>query len=103
MKLRTVLQNVPDHRGKQGQDYFLWSILGLIVVSLLYGRRGMLAAFHLGRSLNKRQRLALGFTKGVTPRHATITETLRAIYSSEIWKRHPSLLDFRNISLMQTG
>ena len=79
MKLRTMLQNVPDPRGKQGQDYFLWSILGLIVVSLLCGRRGMLAAFHLGRSLNKRQRLALGFTKGVTPCHATLTETLRAI------------------------
>ena len=41
---------------------------GAIVVSLLCGRRGMLAAFHLGRSLNKRQRLALDFTKGVTPR-----------------------------------
>ena len=74
-----MLQNVPDPRGKQGQDYFLWSILGLIVMSLLCGRRGMLAAFHLGRSLNKRQRLALGFTKGVTPCHATLTETLRAI------------------------
>jgi hypothetical protein len=48
VKLRTMLQNVPDPRGKQGQDYFLWSILGLIVVSLLCGRRGMLAAFHLG-------------------------------------------------------
>lgn len=79
MKLRTMLQNVPDPRGKQGQDYFLWSILGLIVVSLLCGRRGMLAAFHLGRCLNKRQRVALGFTKGVTPCHATLTETLRAI------------------------
>ena len=39
----------------------------------------MLAAFHLGRSLNNRQRLALGATKGVTPCHATLTETLRAI------------------------
>ena len=74
-----MLQNVPNPRGRQGQDYFPWSILGLIVVSLLCGRRGMLAAFHLGRSLNKRQRLALGFTKGVTPCHATLTETLRAI------------------------
>jgi hypothetical protein len=39
----------------------------------------MLAAFHLGRGLNKRQRLGLGFTKGVTPCHATRAETLRAI------------------------
>jgi hypothetical protein len=48
VKLRTVLQNVPDPRGKQGQEYFLWSILWLIVVSLLCGRRGMLAAFCAG-------------------------------------------------------
>jgi hypothetical protein len=41
-------KSVPDLRGKQGQDYFLWSILGLIVASLLCKRRGMLAAFHLG-------------------------------------------------------
>ena len=82
MKLRTVLQNVPDPRGKQGQDYFLWSILGLIVVSLLCGRRGMLAAFHLGRCLNKRQRVALGFTKGVTPCHATLTELSPTLPSS---------------------
>jgi hypothetical protein len=39
MKLRPVLQNVPDPRGKQRQDYFLWSILGLIVALLLCGRR----------------------------------------------------------------
>jgi len=43
-------------------------VVGLIVVSLLTGRRGMLAALHLGRGPNKRQRLALGFTKRVTPR-----------------------------------
>ena len=79
MNLRTVLQQVPDPRGKQGQDYRLWSILSLIVVSLLCGRRGLRAAFFLGRSLNKRQRLALGFMNGKTPCHATLTETLRAI------------------------
>jgi Transposase DDE domain len=37
------------------------------------------AAFFLGRSLNKRQRSALGFMYGKTPCHATLTETLRAI------------------------
>lgn len=79
MKLRSVLRNVPDPRGKQGQDYFLWSILGLLVVSMLCGRRGCLAAFRLGRSLNARQRSKLGFMKGTTPCHATLTETLRVI------------------------
>ena len=79
MNLRAVLQQIPDPRGKQGQDYRLWSILSLIVVSLLCGRRGLRAAFFLGRNLNKRQRSALGFVNGNTPCHATLTETLRAI------------------------
>ena len=77
MQLKTILRQVPDPRGKQGQDYMLWSILSLIVVSLLCGRRGMKAAFLLGRSLSRRQRAELGFIRGTTPCHATLTETLR--------------------------
>jgi Recombinase len=36
LQLKTILRQVPDPRGKQGQDYMLWSILSLIVVSLLW-------------------------------------------------------------------
>ena len=79
MKRRAVLRNGPDPWRKPGQDYLSWSILGLIVASLLSGRRGMRAALRLGRSLSERQRRALGFMKGATPCHATLTETLRAI------------------------
>ena len=79
MKLKEILQQVPDPRGKQGQDYTLWSILSLIVVGLLCGRRGLKAAFLLGRGMTARQRNALGFMNGTTPCHATLTETLRAI------------------------
>jgi hypothetical protein len=55
LQLKTILRQVPDPRGKQGQGYMLWSILSLIVVSFLCGRRGMKAAFLLGRSLSRRQ------------------------------------------------
>ena len=55
MQLKTILQQVSDPCGKQGQDYKLWSILGLIILSLLCRRRGMKAAFVLGRSLSRRQ------------------------------------------------
>ena len=79
MDLKSIFRQVPDPRGMQGRDYRLSSILGLIVVSLLCGRRGMRAAFFLGRGLNKRQCLALGFSNGKTPCHATLTETLRVI------------------------
>lgn len=79
MKLKEILAQVPDPRGGQGQDYRLWSILSLIVVGFLCGRRGLLSVFLLGRSLNQRQRHALGFVKGTRPCHATLTETVRAI------------------------
>ena len=79
MDLKSIFRQVPDPRGMQGRDYRLSSILGLIVVSLLCGRRGMRAAFFLGRGLNKRQCRALGFSNGKTPCHATLTETLGVI------------------------
>ena len=79
MSLRLVLQQMPDPRGRQGQDYRLWSILSLIMVSMLCGRRGMKAAFLLGRSLTRRQRAQLGFPRDRTPCHATLTETLRIL------------------------
>ena len=60
MSLRSVLEQIRDPRGKQGQDYRLWSILSLIVLSMVCGRRGMKAAFLLGRSLSRRQRAVLG-------------------------------------------
>jgi hypothetical protein len=79
MELKKVLERIPDPRGRQGRDYRLWSLLGLILVSILCGRRGMKAAFHLGRSLTREQKWQLGFMRGHTPCHATLTETLRIL------------------------
>src|SRR5271156_7237308 len=79
MELKKVLERIPDPRGRQGRDYRLWSILGLILVSMLCGRRGMKAAFLLGRSLTRMQKRQLGFMRGHTPCHATLTETLRIL------------------------
>jgi hypothetical protein len=75
MELKKVLERIPDPRGRQGRDYRLWSILG----SMLCGRRGMKAAFLLGRSLTRVQKRQLGFMRGHTPCHATLTETLRIL------------------------
>ena len=77
--MKKVLERIPDPRGRQGRDYRLWSILGLILVSMLCGRRGMKAAFLLGRSLTHVQKRQLGFMRGHTPCHATLTETLRIL------------------------
>jgi hypothetical protein len=79
MILKEIFAQVPDPRGGQGQDYRLWSLLSLIAVGFLCGRQGLMSVFRLGRSLNHRQRHALGFVKGTTPCHATLTETMRII------------------------
>jgi hypothetical protein len=86
MKLKAVLQKVPDPRGKQGQDYPLWAILSLIIVGFLCGRRGLMSVFRMGRSLNATQRSKLGFVEGRTPCHGTLTETVRILSPEELIK-----------------
>ncbi len=51
-----------------------------MLLSLLSGRRGMLAAFHLGRNLSRSQLTRLGFRRHLkSPCHATLTELLRIL------------------------
>ena len=80
VSVRSVLQEVPDPRGKKGQLHRLEAILGLILLSMLSGRKGMKAAFHLGRSLSRKQLDRLGVRRDrKSPCHATLTETLRVL------------------------
>jgi DDE_Tnp_1-associated/Transposase DDE domain len=77
--LLAALKQVPDFRQKRGQSYRLWSLLGLILVGFLCGRRGLRAVFRMGRALPMKQRLQLGFGRHKMPCHSTLTETMRAI------------------------
>ncbi|WP_419906230.1 ISAs1 family transposase [Hoeflea sp.] len=80
MSVRLILRQIPDLRGKQGRQHPLEAILGLILLSMLSGRKGLMAAFRLGRSLSSRQLKRLGFRPGCgSPCHATLTETLRVL------------------------
>lgn len=80
VSVRSVLRKIPDPRGKKGQLHRLEAILGLILLSMLSGRRGMKAAFHLGRGLSRKQLDRLGFRRDrKSPCHATLTETLRVL------------------------
>ena len=75
-----ILHQVPDTRGGQGRQYSLAALLGLILLSMISGRKGMKAAFRLGRSLTPPQLKALGFRPGCTsPCHATLTQLLRIL------------------------
>jgi DDE_Tnp_1-associated/Transposase DDE domain len=76
----SVLRQVPDTRGRKGRLHRLESILGLILLSMLSGRTGMKAAFHLGRGLSRKQSDRLGVRRDrQSPCHATLTETLRVL------------------------
>jgi predicted transposase YbfD/YdcC len=78
MSLDSLFASIPDHRGLQGKDYKLSSIIALIIISMLSGRKGLMAAYRLGRSLSMEQKRLLGFPAlGNTPCHATLTETVR--------------------------
>ncbi len=78
--VRSVLFEIPDPRGKQGLQHPLEALLGLMLLSILSGRKGMRAAFRLGRRLRRSQLTRLGFRRyRKSPCHATLTETLRII------------------------
>jgi len=80
VSVRSILREIPDSRGKKGRLHRLEAILGLILLSMLTGRKGMMAAFRLGRSLSRSQLNRLGFRRDrQSPCHATLTETLRGI------------------------
>jgi hypothetical protein len=80
ISVRSVLRQIPDPRGKKGRQHRLEAIVGLMLLSMLSGRRGMLAAHRLGRSLPRRELNRLGFRRDrASPCHATLTETLRIL------------------------
>lgn len=61
ISVRSVFRQVPDPRGKQGLQHPLEALLGLILLSMLSGRKGMRAVFRLGRTLSRHQLNQLGF------------------------------------------
>ena len=78
--VRSILRQVPDPRGKKGRQHPLEALLGLMLLSVLCGRKGMMAAFRLGRSLTSKQLQRLGFRPGYpAPCHSTLTELLRIL------------------------
>lgn len=81
--IRELLEQITDPQGRQGRDYKLWSILCLIVVGFLCGRRGLLSICEMGKAMTKEQQRALGFKRGM-PCHATLTETIRYIDADEM-------------------
>jgi hypothetical protein len=49
MELKRVLERLPDPHGRQGRDYRLWSILGLVLVSTRHASETMAPFLWRGR------------------------------------------------------
>ena len=80
VSVQSVLRQVPDPRGKRGLKHPLHALLGLMLLSMLNGCKGMMAAGQQGRGLTARQLRRLGFCPGLTsPCPAILTETLRVL------------------------
>ena len=85
VSVQSVWRQVPDPRGKQGLEHPLHALPGLMLLSMLSGRKGMMAAGQQGRGLTARQLRRpgfrrLGFRPGhASPCHATLTEILRVL------------------------
>ena len=78
--IEKIPRQISDPRRAKGRQHPLSALVGLIILSLLSGRRGMKAAFYLGRSLSRQQLRELGLRPGAaSPCHATLTQLLRIL------------------------
>ena len=74
--ITALFSSIPDPRKSRGSSYKLPSLLALLLLGVLCGRRGCMAIFRLGRSLSHDARRTLGFGYRV-PCHSTLTELVR--------------------------
>jgi hypothetical protein len=84
MKIIEGLKKLKDHRGYQGRDHQLWSIVLLVILGKLCGEVSLAGVQRFGRLLSQKQKEKLGFVKHNTPALGTITETMKAINGAEL-------------------
>ena len=79
VSVQSVLRQVPDPRGKRGLKHPLHALPGLMLLSMLSDRKGMMAAGQQGRGLTARQLRRPGFRPGLASPCPTLTEILRVL------------------------
>lgn len=86
MLLVDFLSNVKDNRSQKGKRFSLESILSLLIIGYMSGCTSLAGIYRLGKNLPKKHKIRLGFKKGITPSHPTITEIAKKIDLSELTK-----------------
>jgi predicted transposase YbfD/YdcC len=79
LALTEALAEVPDPRSPHGRIHPLPAVLGLVVLSLLMGKKSLSAIARLGRLYGPPLAQALGFRRGKTPAKSMLSELLRAL------------------------
>lgn len=79
LALLDVLAELPDPRSPHGRIHPLPAVLGLVVLSLLLGKKSLSAIARLGRLYGPPLAHALGFRRGKTPTKSMLSELLRAL------------------------
>jgi hypothetical protein len=77
MSLRTVLDEMPDPRGRHGRRHPLGAILALSVAAMLCGMRSLYSISQWGRDQGAPMARSLGFTRDRTPSVATLHRVFR--------------------------
>ena len=85
MKVLSVLSKIPDHRGNQGRDYNLASILEVVILSKLCGQKSLASICRFAKILTRHKESDLAFIK--TKPHATADiQRLSVVYILKNWK-----------------
>lgn len=70
--LKSALEQLPDHRHRQGREYALSSLILLVLAGFLCGANSLKSVWRFGQRLSREQREALGFLWFKMPSHPTL-------------------------------
>jgi hypothetical protein len=79
-----ALATLPDPRGRHGCIHPLPAVLGLVALALLMGRKSIRGIARFGRQHGAPLAHALGFRRGKTPAHSTLSDTLRCLDAAQL-------------------
>jgi hypothetical protein len=74
-----ILGEIEDRRGRQGRQYALRSVLGILIAAMLAGANDLIAIFRWGRRLKPEALWLLGVDSGKAPRHVSYHYFLSSI------------------------
>lgn len=79
-----ALATLPDPRSRHGRIHPLPAVMGLVTLAMLMGRKSVISIARFGRQHGTPLAHALGFRRGKTPAHSTLSNTLRLFDAAQL-------------------